>query len=81
MDNKETLTVLKSIDEKLDNLNHPTIWRSFFQGLLTGFGTVIGATILITIAITILQNFITVPLIGEWVSDIIEIVNSRIGTR
>lgn len=77
MESPEVLKTLKSIDKKLDNLNHPPLWRYFLQGLLTGLGTIIGATVLLAISIAILRNFITVPVVGEWISDIIEVVQNR----
>jgi hypothetical protein len=75
---KETeIDVLKRIDNKLETLNNPPLWRSFLQGLLTGFGTVVGATILIALMISLLQNFITIPVIGDFVREIIEVVENK----
>jgi hypothetical protein len=73
----EQIRLLASIDKKLQMLNNPPIWKSFFQGLLMGLGTVIGATLLFALLVGVLRNFITTPIIGEWINDIVEIVENR----
>lgn len=73
----EELKVLQNIEKKIDKIAKRPLWRFFLQGILTGLGTVLGATIVLAIAIAFLRNFITVPLIGQWVSDIINVVDVR----
>lgn len=50
------------------------LWRLFAYrfaiGLFTGFGTVVGATVLVSVAIYWLQNIEWVPLIGDRAADI-----------
>ena len=52
------------------------LWRLFAYrfaiGLFTGLGTVVGATVLVSVAIYWLQNIEWVPLIGDWAADIAE---------
>lgn len=54
--------------------------RSFFAGILKGIGTGIGFTILTAIVIIILQKIVTlnIPVIGDYIADIISIVESKI---
>ncbi len=55
---------------------HNSIWRllllRFATGLFTGLGTVIGATVLVSIVVVWLQRIEWVPLIGEWAVKISE---------
>lgn len=75
---KEQLEVLKDVRAKLTEIASPPIWRSFLNGLILGFGTVIGATVLIAILIAVLQNFISIPVVGNWISQIIEVVQANL---
>ena len=51
-------------------------WRlflnRFIMGLATGFGTVFGATVLVSLAIYWLQGIDWLPLIGDWAGQIAE---------
>jgi len=53
---------------------HATWWgmmaESFLRGLALGLGTVLGATILVSIAAYSLRQIDFVPLIGQWASEI-----------
>lgn len=60
---------------------HPSsrkiFWINFFIGVLRGFGTVVGATIGIAILIWVLSLFSHIPLIGHFVENVKETVNSK----
>lgn len=51
--------------------------RNLFSGMFKGIGIGIGFTILTAILLIILQKIVAlnIPIIGQWVSDIIDIVN------
>lgn len=55
--------------------------RNFFAGIARGIGIGIGVTVITAVLIIILQKIVTlnIPIIGEYIADIIEIVerNSR----
>ena len=53
--------------------------RNFVSGLSKGIGMGIGFTILTAILLIMLQKIVTlnIPVIGDYVSDIVEIVESR----
>lgn len=55
---------------------HDSIWRvllfQFMRGLAFGFGTVIGASILVSIVVVVLGQVEFVPIIGDWATQIIE---------
>lgn len=56
--------------------NKKVIWRHFVNGLFRGFGSAIGFTILATIIIYILQKIVllNLPIVSEYISDIIDII-------
>ena len=53
-----------------------TIFFSLVRGLSFGLGSVIGATILVYILILFLSQIEFIPIIGEWVSQIITEISS-----
>ena len=55
------------------------LFRNFLSGIIKGIGTGIGFTILTAIIIIILQRIVTlnIPVIGKYISDIVEIVKSN----
>lgn len=61
-------------------LEHPRkmLWANFINGLSRGFGIAIGFTLLGAVAIYILNIIvrINIPYIGEFVSEIVKIVQS-----
>ena len=55
------------------------LFRNFLSGIIKWIGTGIGFTILTAIIIIILQRIVTlnIPVIGKYISDIVEIVKSK----
>ena len=55
------------------------LFRNFLSGIIKGIGTGIGFTILTAIIIIILQRIVTlnIPVIGKYISDVVEIVKSK----
>lgn len=53
--------------------------RNFIAGLSRGVGIGIGVTIITAIIFIILQKIVTlnIPIIGEYIADIVEFVNKR----
>ena len=50
---------------------------SFIKGVVTGFGGVLGATLLVALVIWILSLFDTVPLIGPVIDNVQDTVKSK----
>lgn len=73
------------IAEYVDMVNNrkKLIYVSFLGGLAKGFGMAIGFTILGAIALYILNKMITwnLPLIGDFIADIVKIVTDNLGGR
>lgn len=63
---------------------HNSLWRlfalRFMSGLFTGLGTVIGATVLVSVVVYWLQGIEWVPLVGEWASEIATQIEQNLET-
>ncbi|MFS8131066.1 MAG: DUF5665 domain-containing protein [Candidatus Dojkabacteria bacterium] len=68
---------LKSIDHRLKKLLSLNLRVRFVTGLIQGLGFVLGTTVLLALTILILRQFITIPLIGQFVSEIINVVERK----
>lgn len=68
--------------EMLDNPRR-LLYINFLIGLARGFGTAIGFTILAAIVLYILQKVIllNIPLLGEFIADLVEIVQAQLRVR
>ena len=68
--------------EYIQMLENPRrlLYINFLQGISRGFGTAIGFTILAAIMVYFMQRIIqiNVPLIGEFIADLVEIVQLQL---
>lgn len=48
------------------------MWYSFLKGLMVGFGSVLGATVVVAVVIFLLAKISFLPFVGEYITDIIE---------
>ncbi len=80
----------EKIDKLIDNLEKSNLqdlsyilgnkwnifWRNFVAGISRGIGIGIGVTVITAILIIFLNHLVTlnIPVIGEYISDIVEIV-------
>lgn len=69
---------LLEISELLGNRFH-LLWVNLLSGISKGIGIGIGVTIITAILIIILQKIVSlnIPVIGEFVADIVDIVQKR----
>lgn len=55
---------------------HDSLWRlgafQLFRGLAFGLGSVLGATLLVSLLVQILATVDFIPVLGDWVAQIIE---------
>lgn len=70
MNDSENIKILREI-------RTPNIKASLINGIFSGIGFVIGSTIIIAVVALLLRPFITLPVIGDLINDIIEVVESR----
>lgn len=80
----------KEINEQLMMLNNHKlvhtynslprfIWFSLLKGIAVGLGSVLGATVVLSFLVYVLSQMEFIPIIGEWVSSIIEVVKGPPG--
>lgn len=69
-----------------DNIQVAHNWKrfitiNFIRGLFVGLGSVIGATILVAIALWLLNVFGGLPVVGDWFEAIRGALNTNTGVR
>lgn len=79
---------LQDIHQQLDKLNkhqfvrlynstRRMLWFQFLRGVAFGLGSVLGATIVVSLLISMLSQIEFIPIIGEWAKEIaVEISNT-----
>lgn len=72
---KEILNELKKLNSKLKQ--NYTFRKRFAMGVINGFGTVIGATVLVSLALLLLKQFATIDFVEPIVDRIIDVVEQR----
>lgn len=50
------------------------LWHQFLRGLAFGLGSVVGATILVSVLVYFLSWVDFIPVIGEWAAEVVRIV-------
>lgn len=50
---------------------------NFLGGISWGFGTVIGATVIVTMLVWLLSFINLVPIVGDFASGVLNVINSR----
>jgi len=82
---------LKALQKEMHLLNthrfirvHNSMWRlisyQFVRGLAFGLGSVIGATILVSLLAYSLSTIDFIPVIGEWAKEIVDMITQNGGT-
>ncbi|WZL74773.1 DUF5665 domain-containing protein [Clostridiaceae bacterium 35-E11] len=66
------------IAEYVDILNNPKrlIYINFIGGLARGLGTAVGLTVLAGILFYMLKKTVNLPLIGQYIADLLDIVEN-----
>lgn len=87
MDRHDLAQEIKLLRQEVERLNDhrffkihdkfwTMLWHSLARGLMMGLGTVVGATVLLSILVWTLSQIQFLPIVGEWAREIIEIVQS-----
>lgn len=64
--------VSAELDDFLSYLNSPwrIVWRNMVVGLARGLGALLGATVVLGLAIWVLKIFVDLPLIGDYARNV-----------
>ncbi len=62
---------------KLQNSMPKMLWFQFLRGAAFGLGSVIGATLVVSLIISLLAQVEFIPIIGEWANEIIAEITPR----
>lgn len=77
---KKLNDLLERIEEQMEHEN--SLWRRFLKGAIYGFGFLLGTTILATLTLTIINNFIdATPFINSFFGITPETLNEIIDQR
>lgn len=77
------ISEVKTLSKQVANLKdlefiqvfkHPVkfMWFSFLKGLMVGFGSVLGASVLVALFIYIMGQISLIPVLGDFVQDIVK---------
>lgn len=73
----ETEQIKHHITANLDRKKREVMLANFLGGLSWGFGTVVGATVVVALLIWILSWVNFVPIIGSFVNDILDVISKN----
>lgn len=82
LNNKKIIKELNKINEKLDkyfemqNNKGKQLFESFVWGISRGLGISVGIVVLGTVLVLVLKEMVTLPLIGKYIAEIVDIVDS-----
>lgn len=82
---QDVLVQVEAINQQLDKLNNHKLiitynsiprllWFHLLKGIALGLGSVLGATVVLSTLIYLLSQMEFIPIIGEWVGAIIDVV-------
>lgn len=54
----------------------PVLWRGFVQGVASGMGRAVGATVLVAVLVWLLSGIQLVPVLGEWIAQLLDAIRS-----
>ena len=57
------------------------VWFQFLRGIAFGFGSVVGATIVVSAIVYVLSSVDFVPVVGEWAKQVIEVIQGDQGAQ
>ncbi|WP_048602609.1 DUF5665 domain-containing protein [Rubeoparvulum massiliense] len=72
-----------NIADLITNFNRPGyVFRiNFLAGLARGLGLTVGTGIILAVTVYILGQFVSLPIIGEYIADLLEYINLSLNSR
>ena len=52
------------------------LWRSFLQGIASGLGRAMGATVILALLVWLLGRLQVVPVLGTWIARLLETIQT-----
>jgi hypothetical protein len=62
---------------RMHNSLSKLIWFNFMRGLAFGLGSVIGATVLVSVLVYFLRNIDFIPIIGDWATEVLSVITEQ----
>ncbi len=62
---------------RMHNSTPRLIWFNFMRGLAFGLGSVIGATVLVSVLVYLLRGIDFIPIIGDWATEVLSIITDQ----
>ena len=62
---------------RMHNSLSKLIWFNFMRGLAFGLGSVIGATVLVSILVYFLRGIDFIPIIGDWATEVLSVITEQ----
>lgn len=76
-ENGARIRILEELFNDFHRNKFQVYWINFVRGVFFGFGVLIGGTVVVALVIWILSHFVTIPLIGEYIRQIIEVIEAK----
>lgn len=62
---------------RMHNSTTRLLWFNFLRGLAFGLGSVLGATVLVSVLIYLLRGIDFIPIIGDWATEILTVISDQ----
>ncbi len=59
---------------RMHNSTARLVWFNFLRGLAFGLGSVIGATVLVSLLVFLLREINFIPIIGDWAAQVLDVI-------
>jgi hypothetical protein len=66
---------------RIENSTPRLLVRQILKGLALGFGTVVGASVLVSVALFFLSRIDFIPIIGEWANEVADVIEAEVQSR
>lgn len=66
---------------RIENSTPRLLFRQLLKGLALGLGTVVGASVLVSVTIYFLSQINFIPIIGEWANEVADVIEAEVDAR
>ena len=66
---------------KVENSLPRILFRQILKGLFLGLGTVVGASVFVSVVLFFLSRIDFIPIIGEWASEVADVIEAEVDAR